>query len=777
MAKKSAPADKGPQKSGAHGPEPDFQSQLQLVLAKPHKLRGDVGSDDVDNMRKLSSNTQIVKTSHGTVARNFGDFAFELDEVDVIAPSQSVKELFKLPYSDGPVSQLVYRLGRTLFMDNLDPAAMGLKPGSPTTPTKAPHASWKSIIASSHVPQLTNREAKKLDLISTKGRKKSPSYADVTRRRAHHGASAKSQPYSKETALVATNPGQNKARHAASSGTNDGGRHSAPTGSHTTSSPKSPTTEPIHTRSPRENFAIVPFRQVVDWNFNGRRMILGSNLHIVEGTLRQLYQHQAQSGAAYHSASASSTGHVDLDAPTTVAVAFRDVNAPAAPVDTLDFYLDARMADVAHVALCYHDGGRVTSYRVMAIDDVPTLFALGPNVTPSPSPASSRGPESAFAKPSEPARATSAPSRSFTPRMFSTEVVEHNGETILRFLAEHTGPAASQPAQQHGLAGSSGYWLYREAGSGPVRLYDLASIASTQRHKGWKYKMAMMCYRYAMKSKTPEKLYQNWTPRQQPHLWSFISETRQKLLVKCLDFLTELSADGAEVEKYATIKASVQEQLADLRVAQVMAAGIDHCPQLIQSNSTSASNAVEGNRKAATTDKSVRTHDSDTVALSETSSSSPGRRVQQSRPSHANDGVEWKARLCGLQAAICHLVQAVAMMQKTKFGLESQLSCYQAKLADCYMLLAVELQAINNEQDRDVHIACGAAERADVAQRQTLAPLAGGLDCLERSLLERRKMRELLVDQGSQVSSIFTASDELEFNSHFLRVVSLRLRH
>ena len=69
--------------------------------------------------------------------------------------------------------------------------------------------------------------------------------------------------------------------------------------------------------------------------------------------------------------------------------------------------------------------------------------------------------------------------------------------------------------------------------------------------------MAMMCYRYAMKSTAPHDLYQNWEPRspfhsrtqraQSNHWTSFVSPTRQRLLSKCLQLLAELSVEAGRV--------------------------------------------------------------------------------------------------------------------------------------------------------------------------------------------------------------------------------------
>ena len=391
--------------------------------------------------------------------------------------------------------------------------------------------------------------------------------------------------------------------------------------------------------------------------------------------------------------------------------------------------------------------------------------------------------------------------------------------------------------------------------------------------------MAMMCYRYAMKCRAPEKLYQNWTSRHAApsnNLWAFISPTRQRLLSKCLDLLDELSADAeanytghvggsdarsshfvasdlsttVELKKYATIKASVQEQLADVRVAEVLATGVNariSRPQTLLNQAREGQSATTGDAQTRTASTAMSTKmltnaqgtlhqgciqqevravaGGSNVGLPpqkfEAASVSVSGGGKVGSPTESKVGTTWDDRVCGLESAAQHLMEAISMLRSTasSFRLASQLSCYRAKLADCYLLLAVELQGVREHtggpqhaastlngqrQPNTVGDAVGVStstsslasspptpiSRNESESRQGgattvdgslgisgtvpdyhLSQLHGGIACLERSLRERRKMRELLVEQGGKVSSIFAARDELEFNSHFLRVV------
>ena len=606
---------------------------------------------------------------------------FELGDVDVIAPTQSVKELFKIPYSDRPVSQIVYRLGETLLLDSVDPATAGLSPhsvfhsdlaGSNSNSnsnnnsndnatsrnkgvsdverhSRAPvfHAYDWNAVAAAATPMLldaalpdSSSKSRSAQLqerhtaLQPFGKATQPvSYADVARGRAGplandsttvppapaiNSVDASSVFDSKlegsaQTALVpiASSPSRFSAKNllaqlakfdgfVASSSPLESqesadaspNRRSmgTPFAAASTSKAQDTTPRPSFASLPTapSSLALAPFRQVVEWGFNGRHMVLGSNLHVLQGTLRQLYQqqarHETKSDCSNDNSKEGAHSHLDPDAVTTVAVAFRDVNgAPVAAAEGLDLYLDAKMADVAHVALCYHDQGRVCSYRIMAIEDVPRLFSEGPllagdlssppradshetagsvervlneqspgstatkksralpqphalaagtnadtnlqqlpnqqDVVHEPHGAQSRrapsphqpktgstckhGDDSSSAATtgSVPSSSPSASADNGTPFLFSTDVVERNGETILRFLSEHTSsfslpndgcsndgahPTKGARSSSSNSGGVGGYWLYREGGTGPVRLYDLAAVAPASVQRGWK---------------------------------------------------------------------------------------------------------------------------------------------------------------------------------------------------------------------------------------------------------------------------------------------------
>ncbi len=141
-------------------------------------------------------------------------------------------------------------------------------------------------------------------------------------------------------------------------------------------------------------------------------------------------------------------------------------------------------------------------------------------------------------------------------KMFSAEAVEQNGATILSFLATNC-----KSSQGSGLTGS--YWLRRDAGDTNMRLYDLSTLASSSHHQKWKYMMAMMCYRYAIKTQRVHTSSRQMTEK--------LQRRRRELLLKSLQLLEEINCDSegtagsdktsSRSYKYKSIASAVHEQL------------------------------------------------------------------------------------------------------------------------------------------------------------------------------------------------------------------------
>ncbi|KAK9270762.1 hypothetical protein L1049_026345 [Liquidambar formosana] len=143
------------------------------------------------------------------------------------------------------------------------------------------------------------------------------------------------------------------------------------------------------------------FLRVLFWQFHNFRMLLGSDL--------LLFSNEKYVAVSLH---------------------LWDVTRQVTALTWLEAWLDNVMASVPELAICYHENGVVQGYELLKTDDIFLLKGISEDGTPA----------------------------------FHPHVVQQNGLSVLRFLQENC-------KQDPGA-----YWLYKSAGEDVIQLFDLSVI-------------------------------------------------------------------------------------------------------------------------------------------------------------------------------------------------------------------------------------------------------------------------------------------------------------
>eukprot|EP00743_Colponemidia_sp_Colp-15_P010249 GILK01011268.1.p1 GENE.GILK01011268.1~~GILK01011268.1.p1 ORF type:complete len:1045 (+),score=200.02 GILK01011268.1:87-3221(+) len=186
--------------------------------------------------------------------------------------------------------------------------------------------------------------------------------------------------------------------------------------------PAAPNTMPAE---PLPDMSATAFRRVLNWELNGSRFLLGSNLMIFNSDKEQV----------------------------PVNLHLVDVKKELSGVTCLDYWLDNVMHGISDLAVCYHRDGFVQGYDLIKTVDIPWLKALCQE-------RSKRAPGSSLIFPelsSELCAIRDTHSPAFDP-----ETVTNNATSILEFLQHHCSREATT------------YWLYKETGGRSIQLYEIS---------------------------------------------------------------------------------------------------------------------------------------------------------------------------------------------------------------------------------------------------------------------------------------------------------------
>ncbi|KAL3830291.1 hypothetical protein ACJIZ3_019093 [Penstemon smallii] len=334
------------------------------------------------------------------------------DEIDVIAPADILKQIFKIPYSKSRVSIAVHRVGQTLILN----AGPDIEEGEKLIrrQSRQPKCVDQSLFLNfaMHSVRMEACDCPPSHSTSSNEQYRSSIYRD--------------QYMPSERPLESTNlPKQGHASHRESDSIGQGegyvhhqdfrqdekenlywekkknkrykGREAVKKVSEVKEKPRCPVQESDKYRNTGDD----GFLRVLLWQFHNFRMLLGSDLLIF-------------SNEKY----------------VAVSLHLWDVSRKVTPLTWLEAWLDNFMASVPELAICYHQDGVVQGYELLKTDDIFLLKGISDDGTPA----------------------------------FHPHVVQQNGLSVMRFLQENC-------KQDPGA-----YWLYRSAGEDVIQLFDLSVI-------------------------------------------------------------------------------------------------------------------------------------------------------------------------------------------------------------------------------------------------------------------------------------------------------------
>ncbi|KAK3016717.1 hypothetical protein RJ639_007529 [Escallonia herrerae] len=339
-------------------------------------------------------------------------FAEYGDEIDVIAPADILKQIFKIPYSKSRLSIAVRRIGQTLILNSGPDVEEGEKLvrrhnnqsqsaeksmllnfamhsvrmeacDCPTAHTTSMEQSSSSVLPG----RFESREGSSDSSEHTAQKYTSHHFAQCNNVAQEDGFNQSDCPQVKDDTFFwgSKNNKRNK------------GHHAVKKVSQVKDQPRSSVQESDkHRRVSNDGFLRVLF-----WQFHNFRMLLGSDMLI--------FSNEKYIAVSLH---------------------LWDVSRQVTPLTWLEAWLDNIMASVPELAICYHQDGVVQGYELLKTDDIFLSKGISEDGTPA----------------------------------FHPHVVQQNGHSVMRFLHENC-------KQDPGA-----YWLYKSAGEDAIQLFDLSVI-------------------------------------------------------------------------------------------------------------------------------------------------------------------------------------------------------------------------------------------------------------------------------------------------------------
>ncbi|KAI5060442.1 hypothetical protein GOP47_0024862 [Adiantum capillus-veneris] len=344
------------------------------------------------------------------------------DQIDVIAPVEILKKIFKIPYSRARLSIAVHRVGQTLILNtgpDVDEGETLIRTKKNQAKAKEKSLFLKFAMQSVRAeacdcPVSPNVEDQSPTNTSSKSRSDvlSEVHDDLLGNYDESGWSHTADDLVKKknsgsTKTLNTGRGHSQqdfehsdswssAGHTTFSGVNLF-KKSSIVGEQQKDACAFPNDSGSHKRPTSEGFLRVLF-----WQLEDIRMLLGSDL--------LLFSNEKHLAVSLH---------------------LWETERQVTPLMWLDAWLDNVMASVPELAICYHHNGIVQGYELLKTDDIFLLKGLSPDGT----------------------------------SFFHPHVVQQNAISVLKFLQENC-------KQDLGT-----YWLFKNSGEDLVQLFDLSVIS------------------------------------------------------------------------------------------------------------------------------------------------------------------------------------------------------------------------------------------------------------------------------------------------------------
>lgn len=334
------------------------------------------------------------------------------DELDVIAPADILKQIFKIPYSKARVSVAVRRVGQTLVLNSGPDIEEGDK--LMRRQNHQPKCVDQSLFLNfaMHSVRMEACDCPPSHNTSSDGQFKSSIYtndcmsSEGSIGSSNHPVQEHHAPDRQREDIVQGDKYAHQEEFPSDGkenflwGKKKSKRHKVGEAikvSEVKEKPRGPVQESEKYRKAGAD----DFLRILLWQFHNFRMLLGSDLLI--------FSNEKFAAVSLH---------------------LWDVSRKVTPLTWLEAWLDNFMASVPELAICYHQNGVVQGYELLKTDDIFLLKGVSDDGTPA----------------------------------FYPHVVQQNGLSVMRFLQENC-------KQDPGA-----YWLHKSAGEDFIQLFDLSVI-------------------------------------------------------------------------------------------------------------------------------------------------------------------------------------------------------------------------------------------------------------------------------------------------------------
>ncbi|KAL2651557.1 hypothetical protein R1flu_019685 [Riccia fluitans] len=255
------------------------------------------------------------------------------DDIDVIAPIDVLKQIFKTPYSKARISVAVHRIGRTLILNSGPDDWMEDRPGAKIGRKKKSSAkSMESSLFSKFVQHSMNGnscDAESSSQSESQDSQSTSGFEEIVDHDVHSQSRSRMAAQRKGKQRVSL--GHHCRRNRVGGGARFVGEQKRDT-------------EFVESECPSESPQRPPsegFLRVLFWQFQNLRMLLGSDL--------LLFSNEKHSAVSLH---------------------LLEIERQVTPLMWLDAWLDNVMASIPELAICYHRNGVVQGYELLKTDDI-----------------------------------------------------------------------------------------------------------------------------------------------------------------------------------------------------------------------------------------------------------------------------------------------------------------------------------------------------------------------------------------------------------------------
>ncbi|XP_058091225.1 uncharacterized protein LOC131237465 [Magnolia sinica] len=381
----------------------NFPDKAFPIAAMPVKTSGDLHWESGPIAQNLARKCEALAVSG---LAEYGD------EIDVVAPTDILKQIFKIPYSKARLSVAVQRIGQTLVLNTGPDLEEGEKlVRRQSNQSKGDHSIFLNFAM--HSVRVEACDCPPTQYVPPEESSSTILPGHVESREGSFVSSACPTKGSKSKIFNGSVGGSRKEGFNCcgeySEGDQEsffwGGKQNRQNNRHDAIKKTSQVGEkarcPVQESEKHRRVGNDGFLRVLFWQFHNFRMLLGSDL--------LLFSNEKYVAVSLH---------------------LWDVTRQVTPLTWLEAWLDNVMASVPELAICYHENGVVQGYELLKTDDIFLLKGISEDGTPA----------------------------------FHPQVVKQNGLSVLRFLQDNCklDPGA--------------YWLYKSAGEDVIQLFDLSVL-------------------------------------------------------------------------------------------------------------------------------------------------------------------------------------------------------------------------------------------------------------------------------------------------------------